>query len=127
MIKAIRLCVISSILIFTEILPQSHYAFNHLNVDDGLSQSSVTCIFQDTKGFMWFGTQDGLNRYDGYKFKIFKNIPNDSTSLTDNFIFSILEDEFGALYIETQSGNIHKYNPISESFTVIPIDILDLI
>ena len=71
---------------------QNHIAFNHLTVEDGLSQSSVTCIFQDAKGFMWFGTQDGLNRYDGYNFKVFKNDPEDSTSLINNFIFSIYED-----------------------------------
>ena len=47
--------------------------FDHLTVRDGLSQSSVTCMLQDEKGFMWFGTQDGLNRYDGYTFRIYKN------------------------------------------------------
>src|SRR5690606_11278599 len=92
----------------------------------GLSQSSVTCIFQDGKGFMWFGTQDGLNRYDGYKFKIFKNIPNDTTSLTDNFIFSIIEDEAGVLYIETQSGSLHEYNPVKENFNIVLKDNIDL-
>ena len=66
----------------SQLFAQSHISFNHLTVEDGLSQSSVTCILQDSKGFMWFGTQDGLNKYDGYSFKIFKteigNIPNNS-------------------------------------------------
>ena len=66
------LCVFSFLLFSLEIFSQGNIAFNHLTVDDGLSQSSVTCIFQDRKGFMWFGTQDGLNRYDGYKFKVFQ-------------------------------------------------------
>ncbi len=87
---------------------QSDVIFNHLTIDDGLSQSSVTCILQDKNGFMWFGTQDGLNRFDGYNFKVFKNNPGDSTSLTDNFIFSIYEDPSGTLYIETQSGDVSK-------------------
>ena len=120
------LCVLSFLLFSLNIFSQGYVAFNHLTVDDGLSQSSVTCIFQDRKGFMWFGTQDGLNRYDGYNFKVFKNIPSDSTSLSDNFIFSIIEDESGVLYIETQSGKINKYNPVTESFLVIPIANLDL-
>jgi ligand-binding sensor domain-containing protein/serine phosphatase RsbU (regulator of sigma subunit) len=115
-----------SFLLIPEILPQDHIKFNHLTIEDGLSQSSVTCIFQDLKGFMWFGTQDGLNRYDGYDFHIFKNIPSDSTSLTDNFIFSIYEDKEGDLYIETQSGNFHKYNPRTESFKIVSKENLDL-
>ena len=125
MSRVIQFFIFSFLLFSSEIFSQGNIRFNHLNVDNGLSQSSVTCIFQDNKGFMWFGTQDGLNRYDGYKFKIFKNIPNDSTSLTDNFIFSIIEDKSGVLYIETQSGNFHKYNPVSESFKVFPEDQID--
>lgn len=101
--------------------------FKHLTVEDGLSQSAVTTIFQDRKGFMWFGTQDGLNRYDGYSFKIFKNDQSNPESLTDNFIFSIYEDSLGILYVETQSGNFHKYNPSSESFTTLPKDSINLI
>jgi ligand-binding sensor domain-containing protein/serine phosphatase RsbU (regulator of sigma subunit) len=116
MIRVFLFCVISFLLFSSESLPQSHIIFNHLTIEDGLSQSSVTCILQDRSGFMWFGTQDGLNRYDGYNIKVFKNDPGDSTSLTDNFIFSIYEDLSGTLYIETQSGTFHQYNPRSESF-----------
>ena len=96
---------------------QNHIIFHHLAVEDGLSQSSVTCILQDKKGFMWFGTQDGLNKYDGYNIKIFKNNPTDSTTLINNFIFSIFEDSSGILYVETQGGDIHKFNPLLESFS----------
>jgi ligand-binding sensor domain-containing protein/serine phosphatase RsbU (regulator of sigma subunit) len=126
MIRAFLFCVIFLLIIPSEFLPQSHIIFNHLTIEDGLSQSSVTCILQDRSGFMWFGTQDGLNRYDGYNFKVFKNDPADSTSLTDNFIFSIYEDLSGTLYIETQSGTFHKYNPRSESFQIIIKDSVDL-
>jgi ligand-binding sensor domain-containing protein/serine phosphatase RsbU (regulator of sigma subunit) len=124
--RVILFCVFSFLLLYSEIYSQGHVAFNHLTVEDGLSQSSVTCIFQDRKGFMWFGTQDGLNRYDGYNFDIFKNIPSDSNSLTDNFIFSIYENQSGVLYIETQSGTLHQYNPKSESFQVINKDDINL-
>jgi ligand-binding sensor domain-containing protein/serine phosphatase RsbU (regulator of sigma subunit) len=74
---------------------------------------------------MWFGTQDGLNRYDGYNIKIFKNNPSDTTSLTNNFIFSIIEDQSGILYIETQGGTFHRYNPRNESFQIINKDQID--
>jgi ligand-binding sensor domain-containing protein/serine phosphatase RsbU (regulator of sigma subunit) len=105
---------------------QNRINFNHLNVKNGLSQSSVTVIFQDKKGFMWFGTQDGLNRYDGYNFKIFRNNPLDTTTLSENFIFSIYEDKQGVLYIETQSGIFHKYHPRSESFDRVHKDSINL-
>ena len=109
------------------IIAQSHIRFNHLTLEDGLSQSAVTCIFQDKNGFMWFGTQDGLNRYDGYSFKIFRNNPKDSTTISDNFIFSIYEDLNGILYIETLGGTFNKYNPLTESFTIVTKDSIDLI
>jgi ligand-binding sensor domain-containing protein/serine phosphatase RsbU (regulator of sigma subunit) len=126
MSRVILFFMVSFVLSTSEFVAQSRIIFNHLTIEDGLSQSSVTCIFQDKKGFMWFGTQDGLNRYDGYNIKIFKNNPGDSTTLTDNFIFSIYEDQSGTLYIETQSGTFHKYNPRSESFQVVIKDSLNL-
>ncbi|HSL88136.1 MAG TPA: two-component regulator propeller domain-containing protein [Ignavibacteriaceae bacterium] len=121
-----------SVLLFVFILlpvlssAQNNVAFNQLTVENGLSQSSVTCILQDRKGFMWFGTQDGLNRYDGYTFKVFKNIADDPKSLSDNFIFSIYEEDSGNLIIETQSGKLNKYDPLTESFTIISSDSIDL-
>ena len=124
--RRIQLSLLFCLILITELFSQQRILFNHLTVEDGLSQSSVTCIFQDKKGFMWFGTQDGLNKYDGYKFKIFKNDPFDSTSLTQNFIFSIYENPSGTLYVETQNGTLHRYNPRSESFQVIQKDSVDL-
>ncbi len=111
-------CLIFILILFflPDVPAQNHIIFNHLSVEDGLSQSAVTCIFQDSKGFMWFGTQDGLNRFDGYNTKVFKNDPSDSTTLINNFIFSIYEDRESNLYIENQGGGFQKYNPITESF-----------
>ena len=63
--------------------------FDHLTIEDGLSQSTVNCIYQDRRGFMWFGTQDGLNRYDGYNFKVYRHLPSDSTTLSDNYVWCI--------------------------------------
>jgi ligand-binding sensor domain-containing protein/serine phosphatase RsbU (regulator of sigma subunit) len=124
--RAVLFFIFLPVLLSSEIQSQSHISFNHLTVENGLSQSSVTCIFQDNNGFMWFGTQDGLNRYDGYNFKVFKNNPSDSTSLTNNFIFSIYEDKSGTLYFETQGGTFHKYNTKSESFLVVIKDSINL-
>lgn len=121
-------CLIISIIIFlvNALNAQTNISFNHLTVENGLSQSAVTCIFQDKNGFMWFGTQDGLNRYDGYNFKVFKNTPGNPETLSENFIFSIYEDNYGSLLIQTQSGNLHKYNPLKESFIVIDSDSVNL-
>jgi ligand-binding sensor domain-containing protein/serine phosphatase RsbU (regulator of sigma subunit) len=71
---------------------------------------------------MWFGTQDGLNRYDGYNIKVFKNNPSDPKSISDNFIWSVYENENGNLYIETQNSTFHRYNPLTETFTILPKD-----
>lgn len=105
---------------------QGRISFNHLTIQDGLSQSMVTCIFQDSKGFMWFGTQDGLNRFDGYNIKVFKNNPLEPNSLSENFIYAIYGDEKGQLYIETQSGTFQKYVARTESFIVLSKDNFDL-
>lgn len=75
--------------------------FHHLNVKQGLSQGSVNCILQDSKGFIWLGTQDGLNRFDGYTCKVFKHDPGDSLSLSDNFVLGMYEDSAGTLWIRT--------------------------
>ncbi|KAA3614116.1 MAG: hypothetical protein D8M58_18145 [Calditrichaeota bacterium] len=97
-------------------LPQKpSIQFKHLNVEDGLSQSSVMCILQDLDGFMWFGTEDGLNRYDGYNFKIFKNDPADSNTLGNNFIRAIYQDYNRQIWIGTGRG-LNRYNPENGNF-----------
>ena len=75
--------------------------FSHLDREAGLSQSNTTCILQDNHGFMWFGTRDGLNKYDGYQFTVYKNNSEDTTSLSNNFITNMLEDSKGTLWIAT--------------------------
>ena len=84
--------------------------FEHLGTAAGLSQSNVTCILRDSRGFMWFGTRDGLNRYDGYGFTVFKNSSDDPYSLSHNFITGIVEDKKGDLWISTWGGGLNRYD-----------------
>jgi ligand-binding sensor domain-containing protein/serine phosphatase RsbU (regulator of sigma subunit) len=78
--------------------------FEHFSYEQGLSESNVTAILQDRYGFLWVGTSNGLNRYDGYKMTTFRNDPNDSSSLSSNVITALYEDESGALWVGTQDG-----------------------
>jgi signal transduction histidine kinase/ligand-binding sensor domain-containing protein len=91
--------------------------FTHLTTDDGLSQNNITGILQDRRGFMWFATRDGLNRYDGNTFVVYKNAPDDPQSLSANFIHYLLEDDQGFLWIATNYGGVSKFDPITERFT----------
>jgi len=77
---------------------------NLFNVDNGLSQSAITGVIQDSYGFIWIATQDGLNRYDGYNFKIYRNNPLDSSSLSNNSVNSICEDKNGDIWLGTNLG-----------------------
>jgi ligand-binding sensor domain-containing protein/signal transduction histidine kinase len=90
--------------------------FDHISIEQGLSQSSVRVIFQDSRGFIWFGTEDGLNRYDGYTFKSFKPDPDVSNSLSDRWITSIIEDQDGYLWIGTRQGGLNRYDPRTQQF-----------
>ncbi|UCG25018.1 MAG: GAF domain-containing protein [Chloroflexota bacterium] len=91
--------------------------FDHLSLEQGLSQSTVTAMLQDSQGFMWFGTRDGLNRYDGYSFKVLKHDSADPASLADNAIASIFEDRSGTLWIGTEGGGLERFDRDAESFT----------
>ena len=91
--------------------------FSHLDRDAGLSQSNVICILQDRRGFMWFGTRDGLNKYDGYQFTVYKNNTEDTNSLSNNFITGIIEDSKAALWITTWGGGLNRFDREKNRFT----------
>lgn len=95
------------------------YDFRHYQVEQGLSYNSVFGILQDSKGFMWFATKDGLNRFDGYNFKIFRNDQSDSSSIGSNLTLCLYEDSKRTLWIGTSKG-LYKYNDTLESFAVVP-------
>jgi ligand-binding sensor domain-containing protein/class 3 adenylate cyclase len=91
--------------------------FTQLNIEDGLSQSTINDILQDSRGFLWFATDDGLNRYDGYDFVVYRNIPGDPTSISSNVITSIIEDFEGNIWVSTNGGGINRFNRATEKFT----------
>ena len=99
---------------------QNQYVFKHLTTSDGLSNASVNCILQDHKGFMWFATNEGLNRYDGYEFRVYKNVPGDSLSLSDNKVESIYQDPQGNLWVSTSHG-LCLYNREQDNFIRNPV------
>src|ERR1700757_3088883 len=98
--------------------------FTRLSTDEGLSQTRVSQIVQDDQGFMWFGSQYGLNRYDGYKFKVFKHEPGNPNSLSGVFISSLFKDRSGLLWIGCDEF-LDRFDPVNETFTHYRIDTED--
>lgn len=95
---------------------QGNVTFNHLSIQDGLSQSTVQAVTQDEEGYLWVGTQDGLNKYNGYDITIYKSDPADSTTISSSDIRAIYEDDEGRLWIGTQSGGLNLYDRDSDTF-----------
>jgi len=111
-----KILLIIFILFDINIAGNRNIRFEHLGLNEGLSQASVLCILQDRQGFLWFGTEDGLNKYDGYKFDVYRHNPDDRNSLSNNYIWSIFEDTEGSLWIGTRNG-LNKFNKKTEKFT----------
>jgi ligand-binding sensor domain-containing protein len=95
--------------------------FTRLSTDEGLSQTKVSQIVQDDQGFMWFGSQYGLNRYDGYKFKVFKHEPGVANSLSGVYIYSLFKDRSGTLWVGCDES-LDRFDPVTETFTHYRID-----
>ena len=98
------------------LLAQQKVRFTHYTADDGLSQNRVMSILQDKKGYMWFATWDGLNRFDGRHFKIYKGLAGDPNGFTNNRLNTMQEDSFGFLWILTNDFQIYRFNPENEKF-----------
>ena len=94
------------------------YYFRHYQVEQGLSNNTVYCSLQDKQGFLWFGTKDGLNRFDGYTFKVFRHSPKDKNSIGNNMVHTLTLDKEGNLWVGTDEG-LDKYNSTTEDFTHI--------
>ncbi len=95
----------------------SNLRFSQLTVEDGLSESVVNAIWQDQLGLLWFGTQDGLNKFDGNNFTIFKHDPSDPGSLSRSYITTLYEDLSGMIWVGTDTGGINRYDRLSGLFT----------
>ena len=87
--------------------------FKRLDTRDGLSNSTINCIYQDSKGYVWIGTSYGLNRYDGYRFRTYYSDPNDTTTLRNNYVDQIFEDAMGRLWLR-QGMNYSLFDPVTE-------------
>ena len=96
--------------------------FDFISADKGLSQNTIHSILQDKQGFMWFATEDGLDRFNGYSFTAFKNDPRDKNSISDNFIWTIYEDHEGTLWVGTNNGGLCKFNRDRQNFTIYKND-----
>lgn len=94
----------------------NQYKFIKIDINQGISHNQINSIYRDSKGFMWFGTMSGLNRYDGYNFKVFKHSIEDTTTISDNFVNRIVEDNTGKLWITTRNG-LNVFDPETETFS----------
>lgn len=92
------------------------YLFKNFTAEDGLSQHDINCITQDDEGFLWFGTNDGLNKFDGYNFEVFKPISGDDTTISGRIVQDIKKDSFGNLWIATLDGGLSLYDSKKERF-----------
>lgn len=95
----------------------SPITFETISTQHGLSDNTVNCVAQDSKGFIWFATDNGLNRYDGYSILAYTHLPDDPNSISGNLIKSICVDRYGILWIGSLDGGLQKYDPIKETFT----------
>jgi signal transduction histidine kinase/ligand-binding sensor domain-containing protein/DNA-binding response OmpR family regulator len=114
-----KLQLLSILLIISCAAPgqQQHLKFEHLDINNGMSQNHIMCILQDNRGFMWFGTRDGLNKYDGYKFVVYKNDTRDSNTISSNFVSGMVEDATGIIWIATRGGGLNRYDKAKDRFT----------
>jgi|GEM_PF-3392014 len=103
-------------LIFLELSAQENIRFHHYRMSDGLSNNVIRCLFQDSKGFIWIGTDEGLNRFDGLEFRHYLKDENDPSSISGNVIHDIAEDQFRNLWIATKDGGLCCYIRLSGKF-----------
>jgi len=96
--------------------------FRHLTVDDGLSQNMISAIHQDHRGFIWIGTKDGLNMYDGHSFRIYKYEPFNEYSISDNYVTVVYEDPLQRLWVGTLDGGLHYLDRETERFINFSFD-----
>jgi len=97
--------------------PATPMHFSHVSLEDGLSQNNVQSILQDSKGYMWFATENGLNRYDGYGIHRYSRERGNPSGFTNDFVWVIAEDSEHDLWLATQGGGVVRWNRATDSFT----------
>ncbi|MBL7112669.1 MAG: hypothetical protein ISS19_12100 [Bacteroidales bacterium] len=114
----IRTCILLFFFFMLHSAAHSHenFLFKRIFINDGLSNNSINSILQTRDGFLWIATKDGLNRYDGQRFKIFKNSYGDTTSLPENYVMCMFESSDGILWVGTWGEGLLKYDKVNESF-----------
>ena len=117
-LKVVGLGVVAAVWFLGDELSAQSQAmrFERISQEQGLSQGTVNCVLQDDVGFLWIGTQDGLNRYDGYSFRIYKHDPLNPDSLTSSWIEALVQDAAGNLWIGTGGGGLARWNRHSDGF-----------
>ena len=115
----VRLSIIGFLISYTSVLwaQSQKIEFEHLTMVDGLSSDIINCFLKDRSGFLWIGTENGLNKFDGYTFKVYKNIPQDSTSLNNDAVTSLLQDKHGNIWVGTKGG-LAQYIPDKDAFQI---------
>jgi ligand-binding sensor domain-containing protein/signal transduction histidine kinase len=117
-LKKTTILLLVVLLAITSCIYSQSYNFTHYQVENGLSNNAVICSLQDQQGFLWFGTKDGLNRFDGYSFKVFRNDPEHAGSIGGNFIIQLYEDKRGTLWVGSDKG-LYQYDATTESFHLL--------
>jgi ligand-binding sensor domain-containing protein/signal transduction histidine kinase len=111
-----RTILVATLLLLTRVVVLGQYNFFHLSTENGLYSSNIRCIVQDYQDFVWIGTEDGLHRYDGNTLLVYKNNPEDSTSLSSNYILSLFQDSKKNLWIGTLDGGLLLYDRDKDCF-----------
>jgi ligand-binding sensor domain-containing protein/two-component sensor histidine kinase len=114
--KSLKIILFSLLLLSPLFSQTEEYIFRQLTDADGLSQSTIFSMIQDEDGYLWLGTIDGLNRYDGYEFRVYVNDPSDASSISDNFISALYEDSDGFIWIGTVNGYVNCFDRKTEVF-----------
>jgi ligand-binding sensor domain-containing protein/signal transduction histidine kinase len=116
--SAFAATIASVALFYSSNVSSQNYYFKHYQVENGLSNNDVRAVFQDKAGFVWFGTRDGLNRFDGYSFKVFRSDPSNPGSIGNSFIRCLAADNNQKLLVGTRSG-IYRYEELTETFELV--------
>ena len=114
MLRKTTLTILLLGVVFTAI--SQSYNVRNYSVNDGLAQNYVAIMLEDSEGYLWFGTMDGLCRFDGYEFTVFRNIPGDTTSIADGDVTALHEDSQGFIWIVMRDGDIDVYDRRNQSF-----------